>query len=293
MHDIHRSMMIFKLKTDFSKIDLQKSYKKLVKKYHPDSNPKNQEWSHKKMTEINLAYEACCSHLESNNEINQEIHSNQSNKDQNKYTKQQNQTNQYKKEQNSKRNQSISPEVYKKILNISNIYIEAAEIFFEYGLEKRKLRNEGVRRFRYRESLRFFEDAVSKTIELDKYCRHDYDQYIVNLYLRFTGNLFQYIQLKEQDIPDHKLLNRHWDLMEDYMLYSIKDYLVPHLVPSFNKLNANTSFTQCWNQLLYLKTRFPTLEENRAFMICHNLTDSLKRIRVEEFEMHFSFFNIS
>jgi DnaJ domain len=293
MPDIHRSMMIFKLKTDFSKEDLQKSYKKLVKKYHPDSNPKNQEWSHKKMTEINLAYEACCSHLEVNNEINQEIPNNQSEKDSNRHTKQQNQDTHHKKKKNNKQNYAISPDVYKKILNISNIYINASEIFFEYGLENRKLRYEGVRRFRYRESLRNFEDAVSKTIELDQYCRQDYDQYAVNLFLRFTGNLFEYVQLREQDIPEHPLLNKHWDLMEEYMLYSIKDYLVPHLIHNFKKMSANTSFTQCWNQLGYLQTRFPTLEEDKTFKICHNLADSLKEIRREENDMQFNFFNIS
>ncbi|WP_171832089.1 J domain-containing protein [Oceanispirochaeta sp. M1] len=286
-------MMIFKLKTDFSKEDLQKSYKKLVKKYHPDSNPKNQEWSHNKMTEINLAYEACCSYLESNNEINQENPNYQPAKEQNKDTNEQNLKAHKKKQQNSKINQEITPDLYKRILNISNIYTEASEIFFEYGLEKRKLRYEGVRRFRYRESLRIFDDAVNKTTELDQYCKTEYDQYAVNLFLRFTGNLFHYIQLDERHIPDHPLLNRHWDLMEEYMLYSIKDYLVPHLVHNFRKMSANTSFTQCWNQLIYLQTRFPALDEDKTFKICHNLADSLREIRREEYEMQYNFFNYS
>ncbi|MDC7234608.1 MAG: hypothetical protein PQJ58_15360 [Spirochaetales bacterium] len=130
-------------------------------------------------------------------------------------------------------------------------------------------------------------------MELDQFCSHDYDQHRVNLYLRFTGNFLQYAKLNENEIPDHPLLNRHWDLMEEYMIYSIKDYITPHLLQNFKKISANTSFTQCWNQLVYLQTRFPALEEEEPFLICRNLADSYKAIRKEEYDSRVSFFQHS
>ncbi len=282
--------MIFRLKENYSKEDLQKSYKKLVKKYHPDSNPKNQDWSHKKMTEINLAYEICCKHLESKTKINQEFPENRPKKeDINKKSGDYDKFSTINERQKS-RNLNISSELYSKMTNVSTIFIRGAEKYFEYGLEKRKMRYEGVRRFRYRESLRDFNQSMEKSFELEEFCRQEYDRFALNLFIRFTGNFIQYIQLRESDIPDHPLINSHWDSMEDYLLLSIKSYLVPHLMHNYRKTSWNTSFTHCWNQLMYLKQRFPVLAEDTTFLIFQNLADSFLKLRNEEYDRQMHFF---
>ncbi|WP_168203401.1 J domain-containing protein [Oceanispirochaeta crateris] len=278
------------MKDEFSKEDLQKSYKLLVKKYHPDSNPKNQDWSHKKMTEINLAYETCCNFLNAkkDNKIDFKEESVKNQEKENVF-KQKN-PNHFEKQNFNRNNQGFNPILYKNIKRTSLKVVHASEIFFEYGLENRKIRYEGVRRFRYRESLRSYEDSFSDILELEQFCQNDLDQFLLNLYIRFTGNLTQYIHLKDAMIPRHPLLNRHWQSMEDHLIYSLKDYLVPYQISSFKKIHWKTGFTYCWNQLKYLRQRFPRLENDDVFLIFHNLADSYSKIRKAEEDCGISFF---
>ncbi|MDA3955156.1 J domain-containing protein [Oceanispirochaeta sp.] len=283
-------MMIFKLENDFSKSDLQKSYKILVKKYHPDSNPKNQDWSHKKMTEINLAYETCNIFLGNKIKDTHDFNKEEVKKQEKEpiFHKKNNKSN--TKTNNITPNGEISQELYLKIKEFSYKIILASEKFFEYGLENRKLRYEGVRRFRYRECLRLFDKTFSDVLKLEKFCRHDYDHYSLNLFIRFTGNFNQYILLKDNDIPRHPLLNKHWLIMEDYLIQCIKDYLVPYQVVQYKKLHWKTAFTQSWNQLIYIGQRFPALEKDEVFLIFYNLTDSYRNIRKEEQDHQTYFF---
>ena len=282
MPDLQRSMMIFRLKENFSKNDLQKSYKKLVKKYHPDSNPENQDWSHKKMTEINLAYELCCKHLEGNSESNQGQNENYTEKT-DKTEKHKAKTHFYSRKKQDKRETSELSVIFtKKIASCSTKFSDAVELFFEYGLENRKLRYEGVRRFRYRECLRLFETILPDIFTLEESCSHEYDLFIAKMFTRFTGNFYQYVLIEE--IPRHPIINSHWDSMEDYLVLALKLYLAPHLMTAHSRKSWGTCYTHCWNQQNYLMRRFPDLAEDESFLICRNLADSCRNIRLEENE---------
>jgi len=282
--------MIFKLDENYSKEDLQKSYKKLVKKYHPDSNPKNQDWSHHKMTEINLAYEVCTEHLDIKSNYNQELREEPEKNNKKEQFFGHNQKYNKKSKRNKTDSEHISNVTINKLKILTNNFIKACERYFEYGLENRKLRNEGVRRFRYRETIRLFEINFSDCFTLEEYCVTDFDHRIVNLFTRFSGNFYQYALLKENEIPHHPLLNRHWQMMEEYLILSLKDYLVPHFIHN-KKLHWNTSFTHCWNQLVYIKNRFPTIGDDKIFMVIYNLADSYRCMRKEETDRRISFFN--
>ncbi|MDC7240634.1 MAG: hypothetical protein PQJ50_09770 [Spirochaetales bacterium] len=131
---------------------------------------------------------------------------------------------------------------------------------------------------------------MEKILELEDVCRHEYDRFALNLFIRFTGNFINYTQLNERDIPDHPLINSHWDSMEDYLLLAIKSYLVPHLMQNYRKIGWNTSFNHCWNQLNYLKQRFPQLTEDRTFLVFQNLADSFLKLRNEEYDRQMHFF---
>ena len=281
-------MMIFRLKENFSKNDLQKSYKKLVKKYHPDSNPENQDWSHKKMTEINLAYELCCKHLEGNLQSNQPQHKYNSKKEEKSHEHKNDHHFHHKKKHQKHKNKELSDPFAKKIASCSTKFTDAVELFFEYGLENRNLRYEGVRRFRYRECMRMFEIILPDIFSLEESSSHEYDHHIARLFIRFTGNFFQYVQM--ENIPRHPLINSHWDSMEEYLILALKLYLAPHLMTDYSKRNWGTCYTHCWNQQNYLINRFPDFSGDESFLICRNLADSCRNIRLEENESGIRFF---
>ncbi len=52
--------------TEFATVaEVQRAYRKMAKKYHPDSNPSNQDDAHKMMMKINEAYETIKKHIRS------------------------------------------------------------------------------------------------------------------------------------------------------------------------------------------------------------------------------------
>ncbi len=279
--------MIFKLQEGFSQRDLQKSYKKLVKKYHPDFNPENQEWAHKRMTEINLAYELCLKKLEEKTSSPPLSSKAPEAKEKINTPPASSCPRPFKVEP-----RPASPVFWKSLIKTARRFSSASEIFFEYGLENRKIRREGVRRFRYRECLHLLEELLPDIFALEKSCVHQYDDLLARLYIRFTGNFYSYALIKEKQIPSHPRLDKHWNAMELYLMLSMKDYLSPHLIQNFRKIHWGTAITMTVNEQLYLRRRFPELQGSHSFQTCFNLADSYIKIREEEMRGRVQYFSL-
>jgi len=295
MQDIRRSLMIFRLKEASSEEELQKAYKKLVKKYHPDFNQDNQEWSHRKMTEINLAYEHC-------REFMKERKENPSPRPEpaapgprpthgEPVPTPRDSNNPFAARRRTADELSLSASLTRQLRLSAASFCSAADRFFEYGLENRRLRTEGVRRFRYRESLRGFREAMSLSQPLEGMINGEYDRQICDLYLRFIEEFCRYIQLDDRDIPRHPSMNPYWYKMEGYLTDSLKDYLAPYLTNRFGRVSWQVQITHCWNLLNYLKRKFPGLEKEEAFLTVLHLADSYREIRAEEETNRVRFFS--
>mgnify|MGYP001208083696 FL=1 len=55
--NIYESYRIMELSVNASEEEIVKAFKKLAKQFHPDANPGNADWAHKKMSDLNLAYQ--------------------------------------------------------------------------------------------------------------------------------------------------------------------------------------------------------------------------------------------
>ncbi len=284
MPDLKQALTIFKLQENYSQTDLQKSYKQLVKKYHPDSNPANQEWAHKRMTEINLAYEQCLHNLkEKDTAARPSSHP----------SKTKEQAGVYPAFHPSYRPgpPATRPAFWKELKKTARVFHSAGEIFFEYGLENRRIRREGIRRFRYRECLRILKKLMPEILELERSCPHGYDRILAGHFTEFTGSFYNYVLLQEKDIPSHPLLNKHWKTMETHLLWAVKDYLTPHLIQNYRQIHWETAITLAINQEIYMARRFPGLQKSsQSFHVCSRLTESYKKIRKEELETGIHFF---
>ena len=60
-----KALKMLGLTSSSSISDLNSSFRKLAKKYHPDFNRNNEAWANLKMTELNLAYEMVLEYLTS------------------------------------------------------------------------------------------------------------------------------------------------------------------------------------------------------------------------------------
>jgi hypothetical protein len=104
--------------------ELNSSFRKLAKKYHPDFNRNNESWANVRMTELNLAYEIALEHLTSLECESDEFYEET-----------------YEVGFIAKFNHSI------------NRVLQGVYKYYQYGLENVHLRKEGVRKIRYKDSL--------------------------------------------------------------------------------------------------------------------------------------------
>ncbi len=111
--------------------DLNFSFRKLAKRYHPDFNKDREKWANKRMTELNLAYETALQYLTSPDKYTEKLHPEKDKWDFNRY-----------------------------FHRAKDFVMEGIFIYYKYGLDNIHLRNEGVRRIRYSDSIRYMEKGI-------------------------------------------------------------------------------------------------------------------------------------
>ena len=282
--------MIFHLKEDYSQEDLKKAYKKLVKKYHPDYNRDNPDWAHKKMTEINSAYELCQERLKTPEQLQPpEPERKSSHTTYNPFTTSQpHHENPFQKKRFT--TSTLTGDFHKELNRITVRFCRATDRYYEYGLQNRFLRYEGNRKFRYRQCLKEWQNVISTLGELEGFCHTAYDTHVKTLYNNFIANYYRYVILDEGDIPRHPNINSHWNRMEEYLNMSLTDYLASHLTERFKRTIWQVSLAHCISHINYLQKRFPSLQEEKAFQIILNLAESYAEIREEEEKNRIRFF---
>lgn len=122
--DAGTALRLFELHGTASLGDLNESYRRLVRKYHPDYNPTRLEWAHEAMVKINAAYDVALEHLASvqHDRIERQLDG---------------------KIQAHDRFAAVFEDIAEAIL-------EGIFIYYQYGLENPFARRQGVPRFRYR-----------------------------------------------------------------------------------------------------------------------------------------------
>ncbi|MFW6139117.1 MAG: DnaJ domain-containing protein [Spirochaetota bacterium] len=123
--EIQDALHLLELDHNYTLKDLNLSFRRLAKRYHPDSNRGKESWAHRMMTQLNQAYEMAALHLTS-----------------------------------SARQARISvQEKYRRVFQgrfnqAMNHILQGIYTYYQYGLENVHLRKEGIRRIRYRDSLK-------------------------------------------------------------------------------------------------------------------------------------------
>lgn len=174
--DLVWAQQIFRIEShNFSKDMVDKSFKNLVKKYHPDRNQQCEEWCHERMTEINDAYEILGDTLtHRGNYKPPPPHATQEPPP---------------KQRSSKKQESS---FFKKA---TSLYFEGVHIYYDYGLVKRTIRQEGVWKYHYRKSVKMMEKS------LDEMEKRFEDNVRWNVFLKFGTYFLEDIQSFEPNFP--------------------------------------------------------------------------------------------
>jgi len=205
--EIKQALAFLGLSSSSTTSDLNASFRKLAKKYHPDFNQGNERWAHGKMTQLNLAYETALKYFTS--EVSEtETHEKKT----------------YRVPFTAKFNQAV------------NIVLKGILLYYQYGLENVHLRKEGVRKFRYSEALKRIQEGIASLEALKPIAPMSSRKENVSLFIDFSKAFLQNMLITKYFTPsgvevEHKAY-RHYSNGCSSLDYAIKDaFFGDRLIP--------------------------------------------------------------
>jgi hypothetical protein len=199
--ELERALRLLKLSPDCSVDNLNESFRKLAKTYHPDSNRGRESWAHGIMTDLNLAYETVLDYLTTGGG--------------HAYA-----------ENNTASRQVRFQAFFNRAINL---VVDGIYTYYQYGLENIKLRNEGVRKFRYRDCIRTIEKGIENLEMLKMYAVSDSSRVRLEVFIGFSRAFYQNSLIDTYFSPvgtgPDVVAQRHYRMGSEHLDYAIKDAL--------------------------------------------------------------------
>lgn len=172
------------LKNDFTLDDLNRSFRLLVKTYHPDKNPEHQDWAHEKMVVLNNSYKLLLEYRSNHPLDTLRSH-----------------------EPEEEKTDPAFPYYFSEAIQL---FLSGLCLYFEYGLDNPLLRKEGTRRFRFREAVKIIFKSIEiileiKKMDLSKENRQPFEA-TMRLILLFYQDLKNEHPMEKQDSFERQLI---------------------------------------------------------------------------------------
>lgn len=202
--DLAEALAIYKISTTSTEEDIQKRYKILIKKYHPDKNHKHSDWCHQRMTDITEAMDIILENLPLQSSFGWESH----------YQK-------LKEEDilwNDPEEQQSPPEDKGPVIEeITTIIMESMITYYQYGLENKEIRREGPRRFRFRSIQRKLQNLEKEISQWMIQPEYSGSRSILKVYYFYVQNFREYMldPLPKQDLDGPDYIRRAFIAVRD------------------------------------------------------------------------------
>lgn len=241
--NLNIAQSIFKLESRVSIGQLNTVFRELVKKYHPDKVRDHPQWANERMAEINNAYETLVTWIsepavieEQAPEQNEEVETPENFAEEfHKYP-------------------SLTGKQARIFYEAFNHFLNGLILYFQYGLENPSQRYEGVRRFRYRESIRSIEKGF-KDIEN---CAREYSHPAIDAVSRFVRLMIADIHLGEMNYPMDTIsrkMDSRMSRARQAFDTAVKFIFFPEMVPKHLKGRVITGLYTSYSEfILYLST---------------------------------------
>jgi hypothetical protein len=194
--ELDRALRLLELTEDCTKDGLNESYRRLAKKYHPDAN-RGSERAHLLMTELNLALETVLSYIETGSPV-------------------------------VERGITENRPTFQSLLNRSiNRVLDGVFTYYQYGLENVHLRREGIRRFRFRDTIRYLKEGLGNLKRLEEKTTSPRNAARLSLFIDFSEAFLQNVLIDRTFAPSGVDLEhgayRHFRDGSECLDYAIKD----------------------------------------------------------------------
>jgi len=231
--ELERAFRLLKLAPDCSVEKLNESFRKLAKTYHPDSNPGRESWAHRIMTDLNLAYETVLDYLTSDRH-----------------------TQDYTATEAGQRNVRFQAYFNRAV----NTVLDGIYTYYQYGLENVMIRNEGVRKFRYRDCLRSMEKGIESLEMLKVSALSEPKRVRLEVFINFSRAFFQNALIDTHFTPIGPgadiTAQRHYRNGSEHLDYAIKDALFGDELIQVRNGTYSERMTLSKKELMTVVTRY-------------------------------------
>ena len=167
------ALKLFKLPSSASLPDLNRAYRRLVLKAHPDRNPDRVEWANRAMRRITRAFDVARNHLAALR---------------------------YEEVQRHLDHEIRAHDEFNSILmNIAHRVLDGVFTYYQYGLENPHRRTSGTPRQRYRQAVRRIGMALEQLQRLR--VPNEVDGETLNIFRTFARTFHETMQLARLHVP--------------------------------------------------------------------------------------------
>jgi len=224
---IETALKLFKINNKSTIKDLNVNFRRLAKKYHPDFNKGRETWAHSMMIKLNLAYEMALDFLNTSATIEK------------------------------KATKKSFPGDFNGAINqvLDGIYT-----YYQYGLENVHLRKDGIRKMRYRDSIKHIRIGILKLEVLKEGSLNNSERNKLKIFTDFTKAFLQSMFIEKYFIPSSSSYeNSAYHYYHNGCLvldYSIKEAFFGDMLIQIRKGAFYENLDICHKKLMIVITRY-------------------------------------
>ena len=262
--DLRKSLAMFRISGRVPIEELNTSFRDLVKKYHPDKVRDHPEWAHERMAEINDAYETLAEWI-SSPVLTGKHPGNVDEEERSRPAADDNRENpDFSNDLYRRETPVLSARMEEAFYPVFNGFLDGLGLYYQYGLERESYREEGVRRFRFREALRTVEKTRDELEMLSAGDSHP----AIKAAARFARLSVADMVMGEPRFPtgpptwkkfDRRLMGARRDFDG-----AVREILFPELIPAHLRGRAAGSLYTCYTEFVLFLTVFTEGERRKA-----------------------------
>lgn len=259
--ELRKALTLFRLTGRVPMEELNSTFRELVKKYHPDKVRDHPEWAHERMAEINDAYESLAEWIATPAEPAQKK---APVKDPPAAAKRQSRPQEPEYDLFRREIPPLNPRLAEMFYPVFNGFLDGLGLYYQYGLENSSYREEGVRRFRYREAMRVVEKHRNMLEQLASRETHPAIKTAARFAKLSTADMNIGDPVFPPGRPEWKQFDRRLHSARRNFDSAVRAIFFPELVPAHRRGQTAATLYSSYTEFILYVTIFTEGERRKA-----------------------------